>query len=78
MDDLTPRCRNRSSTWSRERCDGAAAVQAYRGTSEPPSVRLVVASTPEFKGVLPAWRVDFLTAKRPASMLPRIVVGSSL
>ncbi|MFD2427107.1 PepSY domain-containing protein [Sphingobium scionense] len=22
-DDLTPRCRNRSSTWSRERCDGS-------------------------------------------------------
>ena len=37
----------------------AVAIQAYRGTSEPPSVRLVVASTPEFKGVLPAWRVDF-------------------
>lgn len=37
----------------------AVAVQAYRGTSEPPSVRQVVAVTSEFKGELPVWRVDF-------------------
>lgn len=37
----------------------AVAVQAYRGTSDPPSVRPVLAASTEYKGVLPAWRVDF-------------------
>lgn len=37
----------------------AVGVQAYRGTSPPPSVRAVSTASTEYKGTLPAWRVDF-------------------
>lgn len=35
------------------------AVRAYRGKSAPPSVRAVTSASTEYKGVLPAWRIDF-------------------
>ncbi len=37
----------------------AVAVQAYRGTAAQTSVRPVSAASTEYKGMLPAWRVDF-------------------
>lgn len=37
----------------------AVAVRAYRGTSPPPSVQAVSTPSTEYKGTLPAWRVDF-------------------
>src|SRR3546814_18371241 len=37
----------------------AVAVRSYRGKSAPPSVRAVTSASTEYKGVLPAWRIDF-------------------
>src|SRR3546814_4332295 len=37
----------------------AVAVRSYRGKSAPPSVRAVTSASTAYKGVLPAWRIDF-------------------
>lgn len=37
----------------------AVAVQAYRGAAAQTSVHPVLAASTEYKGMLPAWRVDF-------------------